>query len=67
MKWVFTILGILLFLMGTVFILQGIGVYPVGMMAHQVKWAYIGTVLDLVGIGLVVLAARRRKNLPPKT
>jgi hypothetical protein len=67
MKWALIILGLLLFLMGTTFILQGLGVYPVGLMAYQVKWAYIGTVLDLVGIGLIVLAARRRKNLPPQS
>jgi hypothetical protein len=67
MKWALIILGLLLFLMGTTFILQGLGVYPVGLMAYQVKWAYIGTILDLVGIGLIVLAARRRKNLPPKS
>jgi hypothetical protein len=65
MKWVLNILGVLLFLMGTIFFLQGIGVYPVGMMANQTKWAYIGAVIDLVGIGLIVLANRRRKNLPP--
>jgi hypothetical protein len=66
-KWVLYFLGALLFLMGTTFILQGVGVYPVGLMAYQVKWAYIGTVLDLVGIGLIVLASRRRKNLPPQS
>ena len=65
MKWAFSILGVLLFLMGTVFILQGIGVYPVGMMAFQSKWAYIGTFLDIVGIGTIMFANRRRKNLPP--
>ena len=67
MKWAFIIIGVLLFLMGTTFILQGIGVYPVGLMAYQVKWAYIGTVIDLVGIGLIILAARGRKNLPPQS
>jgi hypothetical protein len=65
MKWALNILGVFLFLMGTIFILQGLGVYPVGLMAYQVKWAYIGTVLDLLGIGLIVLANRGRKNLPP--
>jgi hypothetical protein len=34
-------------------------------MANQIKWAYIGAVIDLVAIGLIVLASRRRKNLPP--
>jgi hypothetical protein len=67
MRWVLYIVGVLLFLMGSVWILQGIGLYPVGGMAFQVKWAYIGAVVDLVGIGLIVLASRRRKNLPPSS
>jgi hypothetical protein len=58
-------IGVLLFMMGSVFILQGLGLYPVGGMAYQIKWAYIGIVVDVVGIGLIVLARRGRKNLPP--
>jgi|NGEPerStandDraft_6_1074524.scaffolds.fasta_scaffold311163_1 hypothetical protein len=65
MKWVLYILGVLFFLMGSGWILQGIGVIPVGGMAYQMKWAYAGVVVDLVAIGLIVLASRRRKNLPP--
>ena len=65
MKWVLNILGVLLFLMGTVWILQGTGLYPVGFMAHQMKYTYAGIVIDLVAIGLFFLANRRRKNLPP--
>ena len=65
MKWVLFIIGVLLFLMGTVWILQGLGLYPVGGMAYQIKWTYAGIVVDLVGIGLIVLARRRRNNLPP--
>jgi hypothetical protein len=65
MKWVLNILGVLLFLMGTVWILQGTGVYPVGFMAHQIKYTYAGIVIDLVAIGFFILANRRRKNLPP--
>ena len=59
------LLGVLLLLMGSILILQGTGVYPVGGMAYQMKWTYIGIVIDLVAIGLIVLASRRRKNLPP--
>ena len=65
MRWVLYIIGVILFLMGTTFVLQGTGLYPVGGMAYQVKWVYIGIVMDLVAIGLIVLASRRRKNLPP--
>jgi len=67
MKWVLYIIGVLLFLMGSVWILQGLGLYPVGGMAYQIKWTYAGIVVDLVGIGLIVLARRRRNNLPPSS
>jgi hypothetical protein len=64
MRWVLFILGVLLFLMGSVWILQGLGLYPVGGMAYQIKWTYAGIVVDLVGIGLIVLGSRRRKAPP---
>ena len=67
MRWVLYIIGVLLFLMGSIWILQGLGLYPVGGMAYQIKWTYVGIVVDLVGIGLIVLASRRRKNLPPSS
>ena len=67
MKWVLNILGVLLILMGTVWILQGTGLFPVGMMAHQMKYAYAGIVVDLIAVGLFVIANRRRKNLPPSS
>jgi ribose 1,5-bisphosphokinase PhnN len=67
MKWVLNILGVPLFLMGIVWILQGTGLYPVGFMAHQIKYTYAGIVVDLIAIGLIVIANRRRKNLPPST
>ncbi len=65
MKWVLNILGVLLLLMGTVWILQGLGIYPVGFMAHQMKYAYAGIVVDVVAIGLFVVANRRRKSTKP--
>ena len=64
MRLVLYIVGVLLLLMGSGWILQGVGIIPVGGMAYQVKWAYIGAEVDLVGIGLIVLA-RRRKTPPP--
>ena len=67
MKWVLYILGLLLLLTGTIWILQGTGIFAVGMMAYQTKWTYIGIVLDVIAIGLFVLASRRRKKTPPST
>jgi hypothetical protein len=67
MRWVLYIVGVLLLLVGSGWILQGTGIMPVGGMAYQTKWTDIGIVVDLVAIGLIVLASRRRKNLPPST
>jgi hypothetical protein len=67
MKWVLNILGVLLFLMGTLWILQGTGVYAVGMMANQMQYAYAGILVDIVAIVLFIIANRRRKNLPPSS
>jgi ribose 1,5-bisphosphokinase PhnN len=67
MKWALNILGVLLLLMGTVWILQGTGVYAVGLMANQMKYAYAGIVVDIIAVGLFVIANRRRKNLPPSS
>ncbi len=67
MKWVLNILGVLLFLMGTVWILQGTGLYPVGLMAHQMKYTYAGIGVDIIAVGLIGIANRRRKNIPPSS
>jgi hypothetical protein len=67
MKWVLNILGVLLILTGTVWILQGTGVFPVGGMAYQTKWTYVGIVVDLVAIVLFILANRPRRKLPPSS
>jgi hypothetical protein len=68
MKWVLNILGVILVLMGTVWILQGTGVYPVGFMARQMKYTYAGIVLDIIAVGLFILANwPRKKKLPPSS
>jgi drug/metabolite transporter superfamily protein YnfA len=53
-----TIIGILLVLMGGVWILQGINVLPGSFMTGQTKWAVIGAVTAVIGIALVILARR---------
>ena len=65
MKWVLTIVGVLLILMGGVWILQGFNVLPVGFMAGQMQWALYGAILAVVGIGLLAFSRRRRKALAP--
>lgn len=53
-----TIVGVLLVLMGGVWILQGINVLPGSFMTGQTKWAVIGAITAAIGIALVVLARR---------
>jgi hypothetical protein len=66
MKWVLNILGILLVLTGAVWILQGTGIFPVGGMAYQSQWTYIGIGLIVVAVVLFFFANRRRK-MPPSS
>ena len=52
------IAGVLLLLMGGVWILQGINVLPGSFMTGQTKWAVYGTIPAAIGIGLIVLSRR---------
>jgi hypothetical protein len=59
------IVGFLLILLGGGWFLQGINVLPGSFMTGQTEWAIIGTVVMLVGIGLLVFANRHGKSAPP--
>ena len=61
MKMVLTIVGVILILMGGVWILQGVNILQVGFMAGQMQYALLGAIVVIVGIGLVAFAQRRRK------
>ena len=52
------IAGVLLLLMGGVWILQGINVLPGSFMTGQTKWAVYGTITAAIGIVLIVLSRR---------
>lgn len=54
-----TIAGVLLILVGIVWILQGINVLPGSFMTGQTKWAVIGAIAAIAGIALLVFARRR--------
>lgn len=60
MKNVLRIIGVLLILTGGVWFLQGINVLPGSFMTGQRQWAINGGLALLVGIGLLVLAQRRK-------
>ncbi|MGA2641587.1 MAG: hypothetical protein ABSG21_11880 [Spirochaetia bacterium] len=62
MKWILIIVGILLILLGGVWVLQGTHVLTQGVMAGDMKWTYIGGILAAVGIVLLVIGASRRRS-----
>ena len=58
MKSGLRIFGVLLALVGCVWVLQGLGMLPGSFMTGQTKWAINGAIAMAIGVGLV-LAARR--------
>ena len=54
-----TVAGVLLILMGIIWILQGINVLPGSFMTGQRKWAVNGAIAAVIGIALLVFARRR--------
>ena len=59
MKLFGTIAGILLLLVGLLWILQGANIIGGSVMSGQSQWLYIGIVAALVGAGIVYFARRR--------
>ena len=60
MRITFYVVGALCMLMGGVWILQGINVLPGSFMTGQTTWAVYGAILLVAGIGILVVAKRRR-------
>lgn len=52
-------LGVLLFLVGVLWTLQGLGVVGGSVMSGVTAWAVIGPVVALVGLALVLWPRRR--------
>jgi hypothetical protein len=60
MRITLNVAAVLLVLMGTIWLLQGIGVLPGSFMSGQIQWAIYGGVAVIVGAGLAVAANRRK-------
>ena len=60
MKTLLNIIGILLILAGGTFFLQAINLLPGTYMRGDPQWAINGGIMIVVGIGLMIWAARRK-------
>jgi ABC-type lipoprotein release transport system permease subunit len=64
MRIVSTLVGLLMLAMGSVWMMQGLGVGPAaimqGFMVGDLHWTVYGAILALVGIGQVVWSNNRR-------
>ena len=63
MKWLLVIVGVVLMVLGGLWILQGVHVIPLGFMAGHPEYAVLGVVVMLIGAGLLALGYRRRKDI----
>ncbi|WP_020018059.1 hypothetical protein [Promicromonospora sukumoe] len=62
MKSGLIVLGVVLVLMGAVFTVQGLGYLAGSPMTGVTLWAIVGPALALVGVVVIVAAARRGRS-----
>jgi hypothetical protein len=60
MRWALIVVGLILDLMGTVWLLQGLSLLPGTFMRGNPTWIVIGAVMDVVGIALILTGARMK-------
>jgi len=65
MRIVTSLVGVLMILMGSVWMMQGLGVGPAaimqGFMVNDIHWTFYGAILAIVGIGEIVWSVMRNK------
>jgi ABC-type lipoprotein release transport system permease subunit len=65
MRIVSSLMGLLMIMSGSVWIMQGLGIGPEAIMrsfmANDPKWAFYGLILALLGIGQVVWSNKRQR------
>ncbi len=62
MRWGLRIVGVLMVLLGGVWIGQGLNLIPGSFMTGQAFWAWAGAATFVVGVALLALGLRRRKE-----
>ncbi|TWP38141.1 hypothetical protein [Leekyejoonella antrihumi] len=58
---VFVVVGVALILAGVIWMLQGLGAIGGSSMSGNTKWAVIGPIVALIGIGITGAGLRRRR------
>jgi uncharacterized integral membrane protein len=61
------VIGVLLLLIGLVWIFQGAGVLKGSFMTGEALWLIIGILVAVVGAGLILGVARQRRRLPDQS
>ncbi|MHB8626332.1 MAG: hypothetical protein ACYDBJ_06275 [Aggregatilineales bacterium] len=56
------VLGVLLCLVGIVWLLQGLNLLPGSFMTGVLFWAFAGAVLLIAGVGLILYSVRSRRS-----
>ena len=59
MKIAIYVVGVVLLVLGTVSILQGLGAMSIISSAHHTRFLLGGVLVDLVGIAVIIYGARR--------
>jgi hypothetical protein len=57
------VVGVVLLLMGLVFVLQGMNIIPGSFMTGQLFWVQMGAITMTVGVILIYATLRRRRRL----
>jgi len=60
MKTLFYVVGGLLILGGSVWVLQGVNILPGSFMTGQIQWAVNGGIAIVIGIGLILFGRTRK-------
>ena len=65
MRIVTSVLGLLMILMGSVWMMQGLGVGPAaimqGFMVNNIQWTFYGAILAVVGVAQIVWSFLRAR------
>lgn len=63
MKWLLNILGVILVLIGVIWILQGVNILPGSFMSGHILYAVLGIIVGALGAFLLTFTNRKRKDV----